>query len=235
MRSMRTVLVSALALGLTTLLAACDKPSQQPAVIAPAKPPVVQPPVVQPPVVSPPVVTTAPVKLPTGPALPPVVGKVAAGKTAIRVACGNKAYTDKNGVVWAADQAYSAAAKWGYTGKGTTTGSASHPVDALDPLYTTERWGMPSYQFDVADGNYLVRLHFVEIYDQTAKEGLRVFTVNLQGKPVLPNYDIMKDTGAFGKVVVKEFPVTVTGGKLTIGFAKITSRPIIEAIEVLGQ
>jgi len=247
MGSMRTLLVGAVALGLAGVLAGCEQtatkpvaangPVKTPDVKTPdVKTPDIKTPPVQPPVVSPVAVpTTLRAVPPTGPALPPVAGKTVAGKTAIRTACGGKNYTDKNGVVWSADQAYSAANKWGYVGKAGTTGSSTHALDALDSLYTTERWGMTSYQYDVPNGNYIVRLHFAEIYDQAAKEGLRVFTVNLQGAPVLDKYDITKDTGGFGKVVVKEFPVTVTNGKIVIGFAKITSRPIIEAIEVLGQ
>ena len=86
------------------------------------------------------------------------------------------------------------------------------------------------------NGKYTVRLHFAEIYDLIATPGMRVFTVSLQDKPVLEKFDITKDAGGFGKVVVKEFKnVTVTDGKLVIGFEKITEFPTIQAIEVLGQ
>ncbi len=237
MGSMRAVLVSALALGLASVLGGCAQVGSKPAAtMEPVQAPEVKPPVAQSPVTST-VAAPTPVRAvpPTGPALPPVAGKAVAGKTVIRTACGGKDYTDKNGVVWSADQAYSAANKWGYIGKAGSTGSSTHPLDALGSLYTTERWGMTSYQYDVPNGQYIVRLHFAEIYDQAAQEGLRVFTVNLQGQPVLEKFDIMKDAGGFGRVVVKEFPATVTNGKLVIGFVKVTSRPIIEAIEVLGR
>jgi hypothetical protein len=175
---------------------------------------------------------------PKGPSVPPVAGKAVEGKLAIRVDCGAGAeYTDKNSVKWAADQSYSAARKWGYQPGSIAGNFGSHPIDALDALYGTERWGMTDYRFDVPEGKYTVRLHFAEIYDLINAPGVRVFNVTLQGKPALEKFDITKAAGGFGKVVVKEFKdvVVAADGKLMIGFEKIAEYPTIQAIEVLQQ
>jgi hypothetical protein len=174
---------------------------------------------------------------PKGPSVPPVAGKAVEGKFVLRVDCGKggSAYTDKNGVAWSPDGAYNANRKYGYVTSPGGGDTASHPMDALDPLYATERWGMANYTFDVPNGKYLVRLHFAEIYDVIAKEGTRIFTVSIQGKPALEKFDITKAAGGFGKVVVKELKADVTDGKLIIGFEKVLEFPTIQAIEVLGQ
>jgi hypothetical protein len=234
---MRTLLVSLLALGMVAILIGCEPTAQRPP--EPTKTPEVKtPPVKAPTIPVGPAVTSTVLRAtpPKGPALPPVAGKVAEGKTAIRVNCGGTAYTDKNGIVWAADGRYSATRKAGYVVSTDGGDNASHPMDALDRLYAAERWGMKAYQFDVPNGKYTVRLHFAEIYDLIAKEGMRTFTVTLQGKPVLEKFDITKDAGGFAKVTVKEFKdIEVTDGKLMIGFDKVTEFPTIQAIEVLGQ
>ncbi len=237
---MRTLLVSVLTLGLVAILVGCEPTSQRPEVkgteVAKA-PEKTAPASAVKGVGTTAATSTARAVAPKGPSVPPVAGKPVEGKTVIRVDCGSRtAYTDKNGVVWSADGAYNATRKYGYITAPGVGDTASHPMDALDPLYGTERWGMTSYRFDVPNGKYNVRLHFVEIYDLIATPGMRVFTVSIQDKPVLEKYDITKDAGGFGKVVVKDFKdVAVTDGKLVIGFEKVTEFPTIQAIEVLGQ
>jgi hypothetical protein len=230
---MRTLLVCVLAMGVVAILIGCEPTAQRP-----TTPEVKTPPVKTPTTPVGPAVTSTVVRAtaPKGPALPPAAGKAVEGKTVVRVNCGGRAITDKNGVAWSADGAYNANRKYGYVVSTAGGDTASHPMDALDPLYANERWGMSAYRFDVPNGKYTVRLHFTEIYDLIAKEGMRTFNVSLQGKPVLEKFDITKDAGGFGKVTVKEFKdVDVTDGKLTIGFEKILEFPTIQAIEVLGQ
>jgi hypothetical protein len=239
---MRTLLVGVLALGLVAILAGagCEEQAQKPTTTPKVETPKtvttpVAPKTSEKGITAPASTMSARAVAPKGPSVPPAAGKAVAGKTVIRVDCGaRQAYTDKNSVVWSADQAYNATRKWGYVSSAGDV--ASHPMEALDALYGTERWGMTSYRFDVPDGKYTVRLHFAEIYELIAAPGIRIFTVSLQGKPVLEKFDITKDAGGFGKVVVKEFKdVAVTDGKLVIGFEKIAEFPTIQAIEVLGQ
>jgi hypothetical protein len=163
-----------------------------------------------------------------------VAGKAVEGKFVLRVDCGSgQDTTDKAGVTWSRDHAYNANNKYGFTGGD----NGNHPIEGLAPQYATEHWNMTNYKFDVPNGKYLVRMHFVEIYPtKVTKEGIRTFNVGLQGKPVLEKFDIVKASGGVYTPIVKEFKADVTDGKLVIDFTKIGDEfPTIEAIEVLQQ
>ncbi|AES66504.2 putative non-specific serine/threonine protein kinase [Medicago truncatula] len=83
-------------------------------------------------------------------------------------------------------------------------------VDA--ELYTNARASPTSltyYGFCLANGSYIVNLHFAEIMipdDQTyGSLGRRVFDIYLQGKPVQKDFNIAKEAGGVGKKVIKQF------------------------------
>ena len=147
---MRTLLVSVLALGLVAILVGCEPTSQRPTRRAPsAKAPEKTAPASRPrePTGRPAATATvARAVAPKGPSVPPVAGKAVEGKFvhSRRLRLAGRAYTDKNGVVWSADGAYNATRKYGYIAPAAGGDTASHPMDALDPLYATERWGMTS-------------------------------------------------------------------------------------------
>lgn len=158
-------------------------------------------------------------------------------KFAVRVDCGAaKDFTDAGGVKWLADRELDAKAPWGAVGGDVVSRPAVKIAGTKCPeLYQTERWGMSAYQFTVPDGTYLVRLHFAETYEGISKAGERIFTVKINGQPVLKDLDVLKEAGGFGKALVKEFPaVAVKDGKLKIEFVEGVQNPQINAIEVLG-
>jgi hypothetical protein len=120
-----------------------------------------------------------------------------------------------------------------------------------DVLYLTEqssnydRRGF-RYEIPVANGNYVVRLHFAEIYwgvpnggtgtsgsggDWLKGAGQRVFSVAMEGKSRLMNFDIFQEVGG-ASAVIRNFPVSVTDGKLNINFTAVVNRPMVSAIEV---
>ena len=76
---------------------------------------------------------------------------------------------------------------------------------APEAVYQSERYSQDfSYIFEVPkDGRYLVRLHFAE--SLTANPAQRVENISINGKAVLPDFDILKAAGAMNKAVVKEF------------------------------
>ncbi|MCX5672733.1 MAG: malectin domain-containing carbohydrate-binding protein, partial [Planctomycetota bacterium] len=75
-----------------------------------------------------------------------------------------------------------------------------------------------------------------ETFPGIVQDGPRVFTVAIQGKPVLTDLDVMKAAGGFGKPLVKEFKgVKVTDGKLMIEFTPKAQNPEINGIEVIGE
>ncbi len=83
---------------------------------------------------------------------------------------------------------------------------------------------------------YTVRLHFAEPDDLAA--GKRVFSVALQGKNVLGNFDIAREAGASAKTLVREFPAVVIGNALSIRLtpsAGSTAAPVLCGVELVAE
>ena len=84
----------------------------------------------------------------------------------------------------------------------------SAPHAAAQSVYQHEVYG-PDVTYDIPASppppgrSYTVRLHFAELYDGAA--GQRIFSVMLNGKPILQNFDVFAEAGAKDKAVVKEF------------------------------
>ena len=91
---------------------------------------------------------------------------------------------------------------------------------------------VPVNEADGPGGKYTVRLHFAEIED--IAPGRRVFDVDLQGKTVLPKFDIAAEAGG-AAAVVKEFKgVQITGDlKLEVKARKGLSR--LCALEIVAE
>jgi hypothetical protein len=142
--------------------------------------------------------------------------------TPIRINAGGSAFTDSKGNVWSADMDFSG----GYT---YATGSAIKGTDA-QPLYQRVRYGTFQYVIPAANGPATVNLKFAEPYFTTA--GQRIFNVSINGQTVLTNFDIVAAAGAF-TVIDKQFPTSVTSGKITIQFTPTVNNALINAIEIL--
>lgn len=141
--------------------------------------------------------------------------------------------TTYNSDVFIADQNYIS---------GTTYSNASAVVPTL---YQTERTNtQPNFEYEipVPNGNYIMTLHFAEIYWGATGGGVlgtgqRIFDVSIEGSLVLDNYDIIADVGS-ETAVTKSFNVTVSDGNLNLNVSSLTSsggvnQPKISAIEVL--
>jgi hypothetical protein len=141
---------------------------------------------------------------------------------AIRVNAGGAAYTDPQGRLWSADTGYSGGSTYsvGSAITGTTTPT----------LYQSERYGNPTYQFAVVNGNYTVNLKFAELYFTSA--GNRKFNVVINGQTVLTNFDVVAAAGGGLKAVDRAFPVTVTNGQIVIQLVTVLSTPTLNAIEI---
>jgi hypothetical protein len=87
----------------------------------------------------------------------------------------------------------------------------------------------------IPNGKYTVHLHFGESYEGITGVGQRVFSVTINDKTVLKDFDPYKDAG-FGKPIVKKFKgIDVTNGKLTIGFIPNVENPEINGIEIFSE
>ncbi len=93
-----------------------------------------------------------------------------------------------------------------------------------------------TYKFEVPNGKYTVNLHFAETYEGISGEGERVFSVSINGKEVLKDFDPYKEAGDFNKPVVKEFKgIEPVDGQITIGFTPNVENPQINGIEIISE
>jgi hypothetical protein len=156
----------------------------------------------------------------------------------IRVNCGAyEPYTDKAGNKWLPDQDMEEGRKWGVEGGLISDRGELNIADTNAPtIYQTERYSMDAYRFIVPNGKYTIRLHFAETYYGISGEGERVFSVSIDGKKVLTDFDPYKEGGGFEKPIVKEFKdVDVTGGEILIEFTPNIENPEINGIEILSE
>jgi len=166
------------------------------------------------------------------------VQKIEIAKLTLRINCGAaEPYTDKAGNTWLADQGAEPGGKWGAV-DGLTVDRGDLGITGTDApkIYETERYSMEGYKFTVPNGKYTVRLHFAETYDGITAEGERIFSVTINEKAVLKDFDPFKEAGGYQKPAVKNIEdVTVTNGQLAIGFTLNIQNPEINGIEILSQ
>ncbi len=143
-----------------------------------------------------------------------------------------------NGKTWSADTLYS------FNNLEPYVNPAVHSIAGTDEdsLYFDEQSSNAdkrpfSYQFPVANGTYVVRLRFAEIFFGQPGSGVnggigsRTFDVSLENQLRLTNFDITQEVGK-ATAVIKNIPVTVTDGNLNIDFSATVNRPMVSAIEV---
>jgi hypothetical protein len=87
------------------------------------------------------------------------------------------------------------------------------------------------FNIPVANGNYLVRLHFAELNKNGA--GLRRFDVRLESRTVLSNFDVYAAAGGIDRAVSREFTTSVTDGAATIDFITRLENAKVSAIELI--
>ena len=177
----------------------------------------------------------------------------------VRIACGVRS---RNG----APKGYSQDAGYDLGGGARNDGSAVCDVSgapSVPPeIFKSGRSGECTYTFPMkpASKGYDVRLDFAEISfgpktvpakpsaapspdpakAQATPEpdltGKRVFNVEINGKPVLTNFDIFAAAGGRNKAIVKEFGNVQPGsdGKITVSLLPgLANQPIISGIEIL--
>jgi hypothetical protein len=111
------------------------------------------------------------------------------------------------------------------------TNVAGTDIDSLYVTYLSAAvaLGETRLEIPVTNGNYLVRMHFVENY-WTAPAS-RIFTTFIENQEVLTNFDIFKEVG-YRAALVKDFSTTVNDGVLTIKFNPTADRVGIAGLEL---
>ncbi|TSD63826.1 T9SS type A sorting domain-containing protein [Inquilinus sp. KBS0705] len=85
------------------------------------------------------------------------------------------------------------------------------------------------YAIPITNGSYLVRMHFVENYWTTP--GARVFSIFMEEKQVLSNFDIYNEVG-YRQALVKDFKVTISDGVMSVRFVPTANRVAIAGLEI---
>ena len=150
----------------------------------------------------------------------------------IRTNAGGGAYTDRLGQTWLADT-------------GSNTGSiatSAAPIAGTDDdsLYQSIRWDdSPApelqYSYSVPNGNYTVRLYFAESNKKTARNGARVFDVDIEGIRRFDGIDVYAQAGGLNTALVKSADVSVADGQMNIVFRHRVKNPIVSAIEIVRK
>ena len=131
------------------------------------------------------------------------------------------------------------AADVGFSGGFLASNPASVALDGVsDPapmeVYQTERYGDCSYSFSnfVPGSAHLVRLHFSENY--WTSTGQRIFSVSVNGTPVLRNFDIVAQAGGAFRALVQTFIVTADDqGAISVLLGPtVLDQPKVDAIEI---
>jgi hypothetical protein len=119
-------------------------------------------------------------------------------------------------------------------GKGYTFSFDPDTTKATDPapaeIYKTVQHFDHSYNIDVPDGQYVVRLHFV------MNSGGRRMNYAIEGEMVLSDYGVIEEAGGTEIAWVRDFPVTVSDGNgLQIEATGIDGSDVFEAgVEVIA-
>jgi hypothetical protein len=150
---------------------------------------------------------------------------LSASAQSIRVDAGAwKPHTNSLGQVWVKDSGFGGGSGM-YRGKISIAGTT-------DPIiYRTEHYSMTNWIGHLPNGSYTAHLYFAETFEGITNSGMRVFSVNVNGR-TLSHLDIYALAGGRNIAHVETVPVTVTNGEVNIQFVKETENPEINGIEI---
>lgn len=163
-----------------------------------------------------------------------------------KINCGGGEYTDESENEWNGDRGY--LKSWADDYEGMPSDFASQR-STFSPIKNTKDWklfqsfrygkGRLRYDFDVANGEYIVELYFIEpwlgIGGGVNAKGMRVFDVAINGKTVLNDLDIWSEAGT-NTVLKKIIKVRTTNGKITISFPETKAgEAVISAIAIASK
>jgi len=210
----RTVLGCAAAL-LLTLATGCETAetrSAQPA-----------PPISTPAPAAPAAVTPAPAV-----ATPAPAAAVATSPSIIRIKAGvSEPFKDSAGNVWKAEEGFE-----GGSVIGRENIEVANTKDA--GLFLTEHYSMDSFSCPAANGKYIAKLYFSEMFEGITGPGGRVFSFNVQGHE-FKDFDVWVKAGGPHRAYIETVPVEITDGKFKITFTPNVENPQINAIELIPQ
>ena len=153
----------------------------------------------------------------------------ASATATLRINSGGGGYTDAAGNVWQADADYTSGDTWTY--QDLSVAGTPDPALYRDVRYSAGTFG---YTLPAAPGTYTLKLHFVE-GDPKVQAGRRLFSVLVNGAPVLTSLDVFATAGGMGKALDESVPVTVpTGGSgVSVSFQSVRYTAMVSALELI--
>ena len=158
----------------------------------------------------------------------------AAPGAGVRIACGldNGAYIDQFSNVWSRDSFFQG---------GTAVRDNLHFIRGTrdQNLYSRRREGAFRYDIPLKPGVYELRLHFAEtVYGPDnpggGGESSRVFMVAVNGRQLLPSFDVLADSEAStADIRVFKDISPAADGHLHLQFTPISNMPILSGIELM--
>ena len=121
----------------------------------------------------------------------------------------------------------------------------THPVKGTDDpeLFESERWGNFSYAIPATPGKYVVTLYFASRHGPwppgpgaDASPTAHVFNVFCNGKALLQDFDVARETGQTDIVVRRVAGLAPNAqGKLLLSFVPVEGYATVSGIEVVAQ
>ena len=152
----------------------------------------------------------------------------------IRIVTQEKSVTDQHGQIWLSDR---------YFTEGNLVVHGMQATGTSDPeLLAGERNGNFQYIVPVAESTYTVNLYFVETWFGSGAPGgggvgSRVFRIDSGDEHLLSHLDILAETGAPGRVLVKTFHGIRPDpeGNIVLSFIPIENHAVVNALEIIDE
>ncbi|MGA7340588.1 MAG: malectin domain-containing carbohydrate-binding protein [Terracidiphilus sp.] len=165
----------------------------------------------------------------------PTAATTGTGPVLILAGYQKEKYIDRDGNVWEGDRYF--------TGGEAVELKLPYIQGAANmTMYRTARSGDFSYDIPVKPGNYELRLHFVETIFGPGTlaargESSRVFSVALNGRPLLTDFDVLSDAGGAYRALTRVFKDVSPGsdGKVHLKFIRGFDQPLVNAIELAPE
>jgi beta-galactosidase len=140
-------------------------------------------------------------------------------------------FEDEFGVLWAPDQSYSPQKTYGYTNAKPSFVPLKNKIinTSLTPLYYSFLDNISSYKIDVNDGNYDLKLFFLEPNEKYG--GKRVFDIYANGKPLIQDFDLSAQGFCSASSLSFQLEVHSSEG-LLLEFKPKIGTPILNGIQL---
>ena len=147
--------------------------------------------------------------------------------TVARINAGGPAITDRLARRWSADT--------GVIRGNISVNKKNFSGTPSVELYRSIRWGRNVVaSLKVANGDYLVTLHFAENSKKKFGVGLRVFDILAEGRLALGGFDVYAKAGPRA-AITRVIPVTVEDGRLDIRLRGQTGNPTLAALQIVQR